>query len=273
MNLFNEYYIGVSSQDILTLTNITDDISFKLKVSNSLGLIIVLLFPALIFSYLAYPKPAEYLGIQKEMSFSLLFISLLVLVVTLPGVSFIEQISRNIPGFKADSNDHYDTMAKAMLQGKGFKDFLMNTFAICLIPAIAEELFFRACLQQLLLNWMRKNPFFTIVIIAILFSAFHGQMSGFFPRLYLGLVLGLIYFFTGNILYTIIIHFLNNFITVFFSYLKELGIVQFDIYENADVNIYLGALGFVLSILLLFYLFKTRKPYKLIQIENEHIYL
>ncbi|KXK42144.1 MAG: putative metal-dependent membrane protease [Bacteroidetes bacterium OLB11] len=273
MNLYNQYSIGISSEDLSTLTNISDSVSFKLKISNSLGLIFVLLFPALTFAYLAHPKPLDYLGVQKKIQLPLFLISLLVFIVTLVGVSFVEQISRHIPGFSADGNDRYDTMAKAMLKGSSMKDFLMNTFAICVIPSIAEELFFRACLQQVLLNWIRKNPYFSVVLVAILFSAFHGQMSGFFPRFYLGLILGFIYFFTGNIIYTIIIHFLNNFITVFFSYLKELKWVQFDIYENADVNIYLGALGFILSIATLYFYIQKREPFKLFQMGNNDIYI
>lgn len=269
MNLINENWIGLTAQDLAQIQTMTQELSFKFKISNSIGLLFVLLLPSLLFSYLAYPKPMQYLGFQKQINSTFLILSLALFICTLPGVSLVEQLSRHIPIFSSKGDDHYDIMAKAMLQGSSMNDFLLNTLSICLIPAIVEELFFRACLQQVLLNWFRKNPYFILILVAVLFSAFHGQMSGFLPRVYLGLVLGLIYYFTGNILLSIIFHFLNNFITVFFSFLKAKGVIQFDIYETGDVNIFIGIAGVGLTIFLLYVLFQRKREFPIFQMSEE----
>jgi membrane protease YdiL (CAAX protease family) len=93
--------------------------------------------------------------------------------------------------------------------------------AIWLPGTINNWLFYGAVLVVVLLLYVSK-PFvqklngltshflFPIICTSILFSAIHGSWYGFLPRMMLGIVLGLIFYFTQNIFNTILAHFVNN---------------------------------------------------------------
>ncbi len=80
---------------------------------------------------------------------------------------------------------------------------------VALLPAVFEEWFFRGCLQVFLTKKFEKK-WTAIVITAGVFSVFHGEFFSLMPRIFLGLVLGYLYFYTQNLLYPIIMHFVNN---------------------------------------------------------------
>ena len=80
-------------------------------------------------------------------------------------------------------------------------------------PAIFEETFFRGGMQNLLQQWTRK-PILAIIITSLIFSAIHFSYYGFIPRVALGVILGLIYYYSGSIWLSIAGHFFNNALVV-----------------------------------------------------------
>jgi len=105
------------------------------------------------------------------------------------------------------------TLTEAFLRVADWNTFMANFFILAMIPAIGEELLFRGLLMQ----WLGKairNPHINIIITAVLFSAIHMQFFGFLPRFILGVVLGYLAFWTQNLWYPILLHLLNNAITV-----------------------------------------------------------
>ncbi len=88
--------------------------------------------------------------------------------------------------------------------------YLVEIFAICLVPAFVEELFFRATLQRYILVGV-KRAIIGVVIGAVIFSAFHLSIVGFPSRLWLGFILGWLYYKSDNIYQSMALHALNNF--------------------------------------------------------------
>jgi membrane protease YdiL (CAAX protease family) len=84
---------------------------------------------------------------------------------------------------------------------------------IALFPAVTEELFFRGVIQKLFNNWT-GNIHIAIIITGILFSFAHFQFYGFVPRMFLGIVMGYLLYWTNNIWVPIFAHFANNAIAV-----------------------------------------------------------
>ncbi len=269
IEILNEKLLGVSAAAIEDMKEIPPDLAFKLKLLNPVLLVVILLLPAYLFAYLAYPKPAVYLGLKPNINVSLIGLAVILLAVSFPFVTTLEEWSRMISFLNPKGNDSYDTLAKAMLKGSTISDLLINTLAICLVPAIAEELFFRGCLQQVMLNWLKNYPYFAMILVAVFFSAFHGQLSGFIPRVYLGFILGLAYYLTGNLWVPILMHFLNNFVSVFFSFLKEKNLVTFDINDNAGMPVYIGLLSLGLTIAVLYFMYKRKVTFIPIEVEKE----
>jgi len=110
----------------------------------------------------------------------------------------------------ADSLEaQYKQALLAMTQMKSIEELLYAIIAVALVPAVVEELFFRASLQKILMDWSGK-PYVAIVATAILFSAFHFSYFGFLSRMSLGIVLGCIYYFSKSIWLPILMHFINN---------------------------------------------------------------
>jgi uncharacterized protein len=221
-SLLQSYFLNISAEDFISLKVIPASMGESIKWINSFLGVVSLLVPALLFSYLSHPKPLEFLTWKSPIKNYHLFWGITLMAIALPFSSLLEQWTQLIPSIATPANkiDQYNKMTNAMLAGKSVRDLIANIVAISLLPALIEELLFRACLQNVMVKWLQKTPFTAILFVAILFSAFHGQMSGFFPRLFLGLMLGFAYYFSGSIWVSILMHALNNFIVVVLNWLN-----------------------------------------------------
>src|SRR5690606_26747624 len=86
---------------------------------------------------------------------------------------------------------------------------LLNIFVMALLPAIAEEFYFRGTLLHIL-NRVFRNDHLSVWLVAIIFSAIHLQFYGFFPRVLLGAFFGYMLIWTKNIWIPAFAHFVNN---------------------------------------------------------------
>ncbi len=97
---------------------------------------------------------------------------------------------------------------------------LMGLVVIAAVPAIAEELVFRGVFQPNVQRWF-KSRHVGIWLTAATFSAIHFQFFGFVPRFLLGLVLGYLYEWSGNILVPMAAHFTQNAFQLVLLYLVQ----------------------------------------------------
>ena len=123
---------------------------------------------------------------------------------------------------------HNDALMQKMLAVDSFGGLLFNLIAIALIPSIGEELTFRSVLQQFLVKKTR-NAHVGILITAFIFSAIHLQFYGFLPRLLLGLFLGYLFYATGSIWTSMLMHFVNNGSAVIMYYIATKNGLDIDI--------------------------------------------
>jgi membrane protease YdiL (CAAX protease family) len=84
---------------------------------------------------------------------------------------------------------------------------------IALLPAIGEEVCFRSILQRIIIQ-ITRNAMSGILITAFIFSALHFQFEGFLPRMFLGFMLGYLYWYSGSIWTSMLAHFVNNAVQV-----------------------------------------------------------
>ncbi len=84
-----------------------------------------------------------------------------------------------------------------------------STITALLVAPIFEELFFRKFLFQ---KMLLKNGFLTSIIVSsFLFSIIHWETPlNLIPAFIMGLILAVIFYKTGNIIYSILLHFLYN---------------------------------------------------------------
>ncbi len=119
-----------------------------------------------------------------------------------------------------DMEGNAEKLTLAFLKMDSPLDLMLNILIVALLPAIGEELLFRGCLQQLLIEWTKK-PHLAIFIAAALFSAIHFQFLGFIPRMLIGAFLGYLFYWSGNLWYAIIGHFVNNALQVVGYYFTQ----------------------------------------------------
>lgn len=89
----------------------------------------------------------------------------------------------------------------------------IGIFSAVILAPIAEELLFRGAMQGYLLRkW--KNPGWAISFSALLFGVVHGNWEQLFFASMLGLAFGWVYYRTGSLVPSILMHFVNNALSV-----------------------------------------------------------
>lgn len=123
--------------------------------------------------------------------------------------------------------DQTEAMVKEMMSATTVGGLLANLFVVALVPAICEELFFRAGIQNLLQRWWR-NPHIAIWVTALIFSLVHGEIFSFMPRFLLGALLGYLYVYGRSLVPNMLVHFTNNAIAVICYWLVSRGVLDID---------------------------------------------
>jgi len=145
--------------------------------------------------------------------------------------------------------DEYNREVLSITSMKTGFDYIVSLVVLALIPAIFEEMLFRGCLQKIMISLMR-NAFAGIFITSVIFSAIHFSYYGFLPRLFLGLMLGYIFYFSKNIWLNIIAHFLNNAYPLTAMYGLALQGKSSEDALQETFPLYYGIIGAVILILL-----------------------
>lgn len=164
-------------------------------------------------------------GWDKPIPFMHILLAILIMIAALPliGLLSFDADTFALPDFLKDFED-WTREAEASsnkilvrLIGDPRSGILvLNVFVFALVPAVCEELFFRAMLQRNLAKVY--NPHLAIFIASFIFSFIHLQFFGFFPRLLLGVLLGYFFYLSGNVTLCIIAHFAFNFTSVLGSW-------------------------------------------------------
>lgn len=128
----------------------------------------------------------------------------------------LPQSMHSIEQWMINSEKEAEIMLSSITNTTTWGGFLSNLFIISIMAGIGEELFFRGVLQKIVINWTR-SAHIGIIVTAIIFSAIHFQFFGFFPRLILGVILGYLYLYSRSLWVPIIIHALNNALTIIFT--------------------------------------------------------
>ena len=132
---------------------------------------------------------------------------------------------------------------------------LMGLVVIAAVPAVAEELVFRGVFQPNVQRWF-KSRHVGIWLTAATFSAIHFQFFGFVPRFLLGLVLGYLYEWSGNILVPMAAHFTQNAFQLVLLYLAQHQLLPASFDPEAALGLPWVLLSVVLSVALLYVLYQ-----------------
>ncbi|HLF47576.1 MAG TPA: type II CAAX endopeptidase family protein, partial [Chitinophagaceae bacterium] len=187
--------------------------------------------PCFLFAYFADPKPAGYLGLRSANP-AFYILGALVLIVAIPLVDWLGVFNHqlipettSLGRWMKASEEQAGQQIAFMLKKNSIRDLLMNILFIAVFAGVGEELFFRGILQRIFIR-IFKNPWAGIIITAVIFSAIHLQFYGFIPRFILGVLLGLIYWYSGSLWPAIIAHFAYDAFAVILIYFNPSMIDQ-----------------------------------------------
>lgn len=199
-----------------------------LKVMQVVSTIIIFFVPAVVTARIASHTPFQRLGFGARVKWKRAVIAMLIMLAVLPLVGYLADLNKAIPvtaamkKFFDSMESQYTEQVKLMATFKTPADYIIALFIIAFLPAVVEEVFFRGAMQQIFMRWF-ITPGLVIFITSLIFSAIHFSWYGLIPRMALGMVLGYIFYFTGNLWYSILAHFFNNAVMVtvlYWQYLK-----------------------------------------------------
>ena len=236
-------------------------------ISNSLALqytsvvLSPLLFLAVFFIYSAIAKinPINASKIKTKFNIYYLLISIVVGVILLFGFNkFIALCDYGI--YKLTNLLPSDLPQPLDSIGMYFLGILL----FALLPAICEEFLFRG----LIFNGLRTRikPVAAIILGGFLFAIMHLSIQQFIYQFVLGIALCAIVYLTGSIVYSIVVHFVNNFLVVTLIYANTIA----GTYESLQttwsgteiaLSIVIMLLT-VVSIIVLFYFWNKKFPPK-----------
>lgn len=207
--------------------------SFKnLRIIQVLNQVVGFMMPAVVYAILVKEKPFNFLGFNKMPAWSLLGIVAMFTIIPFLGtvtdwndsIVFPESMRALEAKLRLTQQKSEEIIEMFISQGSLFSSLLI----IAALAAVSEELLFRSVIQRWLMK-LFKNVHVAIIVTAIVFSAFHMDFFGFFPRLFLGVMLGYMFWMTGSIFPSMLMHFVNNATIVMLHYLNTRGFIDIDV--------------------------------------------
>ncbi len=185
------------------------------QFANALASVIAFGLPGIVVAFFSKDKLVSELGFVRIKNWNQIGLVILIAITGLFLSGALGDLTEKIPipvalkNWATQMEDQYKKALYAMTQMKSVLDLLFAIIAVAVVPAIVEELFFRASLQKILMDWTGK-PYVAIIVTAVIFSAFHFSYFGFLSRMSLGIILGIIYYYTKTIWLPMLMHFINN---------------------------------------------------------------
>ena len=119
-----------------------------------------------------------------------------------------------LPDWVVQMEADAERLTEQLLMTGSWQRFWLNMLWAAALPAVAEEVFFRGFLQNVL-HRLLGSAHWAILVTAVIFSAFHLQFVSFLPRLCMGILMGYMFYWSRSLWLPIIYHFINNAAGVF----------------------------------------------------------
>lgn len=229
------------------------------RVVQVVTTLIGFLLPAWAFATLAYKKASVFMGTSTLYTTRQFFLALTVLLTSILALSALTYINEQIPlpaswqiEIKA-LDAAYNKQIEAFTKMNGVGDLMISLLTMAILPAVVEEILFRGCLQNIMVG-LTKRAWLGIFITSILFSLMHLSWTGFLARLFLGLVLGLLYYYSKSIWLSITAHALFNGFQIIAVYMYP-SFVHGDKFVSIS---WINWLALALAIFLLYVIYKEK---------------
>ena len=213
---------------VLTHSGVTTK---SLRIATVVQDILVFILPAILTAAMVTNRPDRLLETERRPDMRLLLYAVAVMIVSMPVMNAIvmwnESLTlpdslHDVESWMRMTEENARRSVETLLGGSTVGDLVVSIFLIGILAGLSEEIYFRGTMQRLLAS-EKLNAHSAIWITAIIFSIFHFQFFGFFPRLILGSFFGYLLYWSGSLWLPGAVHALNNTIVVVTSWYTKIN--------------------------------------------------
>ncbi len=261
-------YFGFSLKETMDTLGPQSGITKRnfIRLSLLANHVILFILPPIVLAYIFFKQKWYKFLNWRKLTMDKLIINGLVgsflILVSMPLVQYIYYWNKKLPlpVWAKTIEENTNEAIKNLLITDASWELFFNIFVIAIIPAIGEEMVFRGVIQRRIEKWS-KNPTIAIWFAALIFSGFHMQLEGFFPRLLLGALLGYLFYWSKSLWIPIIVHFVNNAMQVLAMYFFEKNMTTVDIEKIDQMPIWGAILSLLFIYLISRFLIQFNKPH------------
>ena len=239
-----------------------------MKIGQGVASIFMFVVPPILYYYITRKENrTQALGLRRLSSpWWLIIVAVALMIVSIPITTTLTTWNEgmhlggafsSIEKWMKELEETAQALTDKMTNVDTIGGLLLNLLVIALIPAVGEEMTFRGVIQQSLMR--RMNPHIAIILSAAIFSFFHFQFFGFFPRLFLGILLGYMFYITGSLWTSILMHFVNNGAAVTLYYLGNIGVIEDAEHWGETQNVWIIVASTVMTLGLIIWSWRKRK--------------
>lgn len=244
---------------IKTLDN-PESINF-LKYIQTISSIGMFAVPSMIIAAILGRNIKSFLELDYFPAFSVAILASLLMIFSLPLNNFLTHFNaqlelpsklNGIQNYFENKEEQGIKLMTAFLDNPRTIVLFVNLFVVAVVPAFAEELFFRGIIQKFLIKWT-KNVHIGIIITGIVFALLHFQFLSALPRILQGIILGYIFHWTRSLWIPILAHLVNNTMAVLFYHFYYKGMLgdEMESLGTPDSGLYYAFISLALIVLLL----------------------
>lgn len=239
-----------------------------MKIGQGVASIFMFVVPPIVYYYITRKENRmQALGLRRLSSpWWLIIVAVALMIVSIPVTTTLTTWNEGmhlggafsgIEKWMKELEETAQALTDKMTNVDTIGGLLLNLLVIALIPAVGEEMTFRGVIQQSLTR--RMNPHIAIILSAAIFSFFHFQFFGFFPRLFLGILLGYMFYITGSLWTSILMHFVNNGAAVTLYYLGNICVIEDAEHWGETQNAWIIVASAVMTLGLIIWSWRKRK--------------
>lgn len=200
--------------------------TLSLRLSSVIQAVVVFILPAVYTAIKITDRPASLLAVDRGADPVMILMAVVAMIVGIPALNALVEWNQNLSlpeslsGLEAwmkSKEDAAQASVKLIMGGTSVGDLILSLLTVAVLAGLSEELFFRGAFQRILAS-KPINHHAAIWITAFIFSAFHMQFYGFFPRLILGAYFGYLLWWSKSLWLPVLIHIFNNALVVFASW-------------------------------------------------------
>ncbi|MBI3510657.1 MAG: CPBP family intramembrane metalloprotease [Bacteroidetes bacterium] len=181
--------------------------------------ILFFMIPAMVYANIFPMERFSFFRHGVKVDLRILLIGILVMILIIPGLDAIAQyvemklMNPDLKIMQETGQQASDWMESMPDAGNLFIVILVSG----LVPAVCEELFFRGCIQQVMIEWTKKKNI-SVFVTALFFAFIHFNPAGFLSIFLAGLILGYAFLWTGSLRTNVLMHFFFNATSILIEY-------------------------------------------------------